>query len=153
MEVYGFTKDDIILAKVPKVKVNANHLRLAEEDGYGGIVATSIDEVGIKNPIIIDTDYNLLVGHHRFKKVLDLGLQKIPAVMIKKRICNRFTEGSSDWLYIGRMNGELVMNVCRMRDVMQMFNRLGLGHKRNEQPCPNYIKFEIEVFNVKELGG
>ena len=45
-------------------------------------VATSISEYGFTNPILVDEDYVILAGHTRREAAIDLGLEKVPYIII-----------------------------------------------------------------------
>ena len=42
----------------------------------------SIQTLGLLQPIIVDTDYNLLAGYHRYLAVQKLGWKEIPAIVV-----------------------------------------------------------------------
>jgi len=151
METYRFTKDDIELIKTRKIKANSNHLRLAKNDNSGGVVAMTLEDTGVKNPIIINENRNILLGHHRFNHILKKNIEYTPVVIKKTKHYSLFTEGSSEWLYVGFLNDFLVLNVCRMRDIMHIFERIAKTHDNNEELCPDYLKIEIEIFHIKEM--
>ena len=41
-------------------------------------VANSIREFGFRQPIVVDTEGTIIVGHVRYKAALQMGLQKVP---------------------------------------------------------------------------
>ncbi len=140
MKVYGFTKDDIVQFPMRKIVVKESHLELAKHDGYTGS--------GVENPIIIDSQNNLCIGHHRYNHARQNNWNTIPAVIIPYRGSNRFTEGHSSWLYVARRSGKVIVNVCRLRDLIAMFIRMGRSHSHNEDTCPEYMNIEIEIFYI-----
>lgn len=50
-------------------------------DNAVGAVANSIKEFGFQQPIVIDKDGVIIVGHTRFKAAKDLGLSEVPVVI------------------------------------------------------------------------
>jgi DNA modification methylase len=46
-------------------------------------VANSIKEFGFRQPIVVDEDYVIIVGHTRYKAALKLGLKKVPVHVAK----------------------------------------------------------------------
>jgi ParB-like chromosome segregation protein Spo0J len=44
-------------------------------------VAASIKEFGFSQPIVVDTDSVIIVGHTRLKAALKLGLERVPVVV------------------------------------------------------------------------
>src|SRR5205807_5640269 len=47
------------------------------------VVAASIREFGFRQPIVVDVDGVIIVGHVRYKASLKLGLQKVPVHVAK----------------------------------------------------------------------
>lgn len=50
-------------------------------DGAVQAVATSIREFGWKQPIVVDADGTIVVGHTRYKAALALGMDEVPVVV------------------------------------------------------------------------
>ena len=50
-------------------------------DGAVEAVANSIKEVGFQQPIVVDKDFVVVVGHTRLKAVEQLGLTEVPMVI------------------------------------------------------------------------
>lgn len=46
------------------------------------LIAASIDQFGFINPIVIDTDAQILAGHGRYTAALQLGLTEVPTIQI-----------------------------------------------------------------------
>ena len=72
------------------------------------VVAASIREFGFRQPIVVDVDGVIIVGHVRYKASLKLGLQKVPVHVAKDltpeqikayRIGDNKTADISDWNY------------------------------------------------------
>src|SRR5215471_14243158 len=71
-------------------------------------VAASIREFGFRQPIVVDADGVIIVGHVRYKAALKLGLKKVPVHVAKDltpeqirayRIADNKTADLSDWNY------------------------------------------------------
>src|ERR1700730_488472 len=71
-------------------------------------VAASIQEFGFRQPIVIDADGVIIVGHVRYKSALKLGLKEVPVHVAKDltpeqikayRIADNKTADLSDWNY------------------------------------------------------
>lgn len=45
-------------------------------------IADSISEFGFNNPILVDQDYGVIAGHARLKAALQLGLTKVPVIIL-----------------------------------------------------------------------
>ncbi|MEO2015474.1 MAG: ParB N-terminal domain-containing protein, partial [Fuerstiella sp.] len=52
-------------------------------DAAVDVVATSIKEFGFRQPIVVDEDGVIIVGHTRFKAAQKLGLEKVPVHVAK----------------------------------------------------------------------
>ena len=70
-------------------------------------VANSLKEFGFRQPIVIDKEYNIIVGHTRFQAAKQIGLKKVPihiANLNKEkvkayRIADNRVNQESDWDY------------------------------------------------------
>ena len=70
-------------------------------------VANSLKEFGFRQPIVIDKNYNIIVGHTRFQAAKQIGLTKVPihiANLNKEkikayRIADNRVNQESDWDY------------------------------------------------------
>lgn len=54
-----------------------------DNDGAVDAVAESIKEFGFKQPIVVDKDMVVIVGHTRLKAAERLGLKKVPVLVAK----------------------------------------------------------------------
>lgn len=50
-------------------------------DGAVDAVARSIDEFGFQQPLVLDKDNVIIVGHTRYKAAMKLGLETVPCVI------------------------------------------------------------------------
>ena len=73
----------LLLIKVSDVKVKTR-LRSTNEENIQQI-AESIGEIGLINPISIDSDNNLIAGFHRLQAHKLLGLKEIPAIISSQK--------------------------------------------------------------------
>ena len=73
----------LILVKVSDVRIRTR-LRGSNEENIEEI-AESINEVGLINPISIDSDQNLIAGYHRLQAYKLLGLKEIPAIISNQK--------------------------------------------------------------------
>ena len=71
----------IELWKTPDVKPYPNNPRLNDE-AVDAVVA-SIREFGFRQPIVVDSDGVIIVGHTRWKAAQKLGLEKVPVHVAK----------------------------------------------------------------------
>jgi DNA modification methylase len=96
----------IELRKLSDIKPYENNPRL--NDDAVEAVAASIREFGFRQPIVVDTEGVIIVGHTRYKAALKLGLEKVPVHVAKDltaeqtkayRIADNKTAELSDWNY------------------------------------------------------
>ncbi len=96
----------IELRKLSEIKPYEKNPRLNDE--AVGAVAESIREFGFRQPIVVDTEGVIIVGHTRYKAALKLGLEKAPVHVAKDltaeqikayRIADNKTNELSDWNY------------------------------------------------------
>ncbi len=96
----------IELLKLSEIKPYPNNPRL--NDDAVDAVAASLREFGFRQPIVVDTEGVIVVGHTRYKAALKLGLEKVPvhvatdltAEQIKAyRIADNKSAELSDWNY------------------------------------------------------
>ena len=69
----------LMLVKVSDVRIRTR-LRGSNEENIEEI-AESINDIGLINPISIDSDQNLIAGYHRLQAYKLLGLKEIPAII------------------------------------------------------------------------
>ncbi|GAG00977.1 unnamed protein product, partial [marine sediment metagenome] len=103
------------------------------------------------NPLIIDGRKNLLIGYHRLDNLLSQNIEKTKVVIkhLGAESGRAFTEGYSDWLFVGRLNGELAFNVCRWRDMINFFERLrNVDH--NQKKIVDDFSVVVEAFYFGE---
>ena len=55
-------------------------------------VASSIKEFGFQQPIVVDKNFTIIVGHTRFEAAKKLGIEKVP---FKLEICSSSSIGLS----------------------------------------------------------
>jgi len=96
----------IQLRKVSEIKPYANNPRI--NDQAVEAVAASIREFGFRQPIVVDENGVIVVGHTRYKAALKLGLEKVPVhvatglteAQIKAyRLADNQCASLSDWDY------------------------------------------------------
>ncbi|MEX1229489.1 MAG: ParB N-terminal domain-containing protein [Planctomycetaceae bacterium] len=77
-------------------------------DGAVDAVARSLQEFGFRQPIVVDTDGVIIVGHTRYKAAQKLGLDKVPVHVAKDltpeqirayRIADNQTASLAEWDY------------------------------------------------------
>lgn len=68
--------------KIDEIKPYANNPR--DNDNAVGGVAKSIKQFGWQQPIVVDKDHVIIVGHTRYKAAKQLGMKKVPIVVADK---------------------------------------------------------------------
>src|SRR5215468_7665980 len=71
----------IELRKVSEIKPYPGNPRV--NDAAVDAVAASIREFGFRQPIVVDTEDVIVVGHTRYKAALKLGLERVPVHVAK----------------------------------------------------------------------
>jgi len=96
----------IELRNLSDIKPYENNPR--HNDDAVDTVAASIREFGFRQPIVVDAEGVIVVGHTRYKAALKLGLEKVPAHVAKDltpeqarayRIADNKSAELSDWNY------------------------------------------------------
>ncbi len=96
----------IELWKLSRVKPYPNNPRV-NDDAVDAVVA-SIREFGFRQPIVVDSDGVIIVGHTRWKAAQKLGLEKVPVHVAKElspeqikayRIADNKTNELAEWNY------------------------------------------------------
>lgn len=91
-------------AKINEVKPYPNNPR--DNDGGVDAVANSIKEFGWQQPIVVDKDNVIIVGHTRYKAAKKLGMDKVPVVVASNlsdeqvrayRLADNKTGELTDW--------------------------------------------------------
>lgn len=91
-------------AKINEVKPYPNNPR--DNDGGVDAVANSIKEFGWQQPIVVDKDNVIIVGHTRYKATKKLGMDKVPVVVASNlsdeqvrayRLADNKTGELTDW--------------------------------------------------------
>ena len=70
---------EIIYKKLDEIRPYANNPR--NNDNAVDAVAASIEEFGFKQPIVIDTDNEIIAGHTRLKAAKKLGYEDVPCIL------------------------------------------------------------------------
>lgn len=98
---------------IQDVKPYANNPR--DNDGGVDAVANSIKEFGWQQPIVVDKDNVIIVGHTRYKAAKKLGMDKVPVVVADSlspeqvkayRLADNKTGELTDW-DMGLLDDEL----------------------------------------------
>lgn len=131
-QVYGLEDKEPIKVKVNDLIYNDAFLIMVENDlEYTEEVKQSIIDNGMKNPIIIDEENKILIGHHRYFIAKELGWEYINAIINPIRFGYAyFYEGKGYDLYIFRVDHNLVGSITGQEDIytiMKDFDVLEMG--------------------------
>ncbi len=97
---------EIEMRDVGTIKPYSNNPRL--NDDAVEVVARSLQEFGFRQPIVVDEESVIIVGHTRFKAALKLGWKQVPVHVARDltpdqirayRIADNKTAEHSDWNY------------------------------------------------------
>ena len=75
---------------ISKLKPYPRNPRVQSEEAVQA-VRNSIEAFGFVNPIIVNKDFEICAGHTRFKAATDMGLEKIPVLVVPELTGDRFT--------------------------------------------------------------
>lgn len=122
-----------------------------DNDGAVDAVAKSIKEFGFKQPIVVDKNNVVIVGHTRLKAAEKLGMKKVPVIVatdltdeqIKAyRLADNKTNEIANW-DIPLLNAEL-------EDISEIFNMEDFGFDFSAEPGSDEQATEDEQGNVFE---
>jgi len=102
----GDKNQTLELRSISEIKPYENNPRINGQAVEG--VANSIREFGFRQPIVIDGDGVIIVGHTRYKAALHLGLERVPVLVATDlspeqakayRIADNKTADAAEWDY------------------------------------------------------
>jgi len=120
--IYGMEDKESIMVKLDDLIINENFIHITETDrAYTEAVKASIVKYGMKNPVVIDPDYKLLIGHHRYLIAKELGWEEIECKInpIKFNMLF-FREGLGFDISISRIDGNLATNSVNFEDTINV---------------------------------
>lgn len=122
-EVYGIKNMRRANKKISELKCKKAHLSIIERDAdYTKEIKDSIQKIGLKNPIIINSDNIIMVGHHRYFIAKELGWETIPCYIIDTDI-NKFIEGGSNNLFVVKLDGKLIASLFQIREIIPILDQ------------------------------
>lgn len=151
-DAYGLEDKPIEKMKLSDVHCNERFITIVESNPeYTEKIRNSIIKDGIKNPIIVDSDNRILIGHHRFYISKELGWEYIN---VKRNDINfnhgLFYEGKGWGLFVARLDGKLFLSTTVLEDVIPLirdFNMYNIGKILNVEAYIN-IGSDIRLRNV-----
>ena len=151
-DVYGLNDKPIERMKLSDVHCNEKFITIVESNSeYTEKIRQSILKEGMKNPIIVDSDNRILIGHHRYYLAKEFGWEYIN---IKRNDINfnhgLFYEGKGWGLFVARLDGKLFLSTTVLEDVIALirdFNMHNIGKTLNVEAYIN-IGSDIRLRNV-----
>ena len=127
--VYGLENKEPTLMKLDDVVCNDKFIRVVENDEeYTKTIKESILRDGMKNPIIIDNDNRILIGHHRYYIAKELGWDEIMVLRNPIHFNHLyFYEGKGYSLFICRIDGNLEASTTNIEDVISIIRDFDAG--------------------------
>lgn len=119
----------VTLRAITSIRPYGNNPRL--NDAAVAAVAASIEEFGFRQPLVIDEDGVIIVGHTRYKAALKLGMTEVPvhiakglsAAQVKAyRLADNQSARLSDWDY-----ARLVTELTELQEVKFDLNVIGFS--------------------------
>ncbi len=108
-QVYGLKEKEPMWIRIEDIQYNPKFMDIINNDReYTEKIKESVLAEGMKNPIILDNNNYILIGHHRFFIAKELGWDGVPAVYNPIRFGhNYFYEGKGYDLYVTRIDNNL----------------------------------------------
>jgi hypothetical protein len=122
LDAYGLRNKPITKMKLDDVHISEKFITIIKSDPeYTQQIKDSILKEGMKNPLVVDKDNRVLIGHHRFYIAQDLGWEEVN--VIKNNIDfnhGLFYEGKGYGLYVARIDGNLFLNTTNIDDLVAL---------------------------------
>lgn len=120
--IYGFEYGkNIEYIHIDDIKIKPEHLEFARrEKNYSEAIKESVKIRGQEIcPIIVDSNNNLLIGHHRYNIYKELKWDRIAVLKVKDDIdLSMFMEGEGANIFVVRVDGKLVGSINNYQKLM-----------------------------------
>lgn len=122
LEIYGLKNKEIVEVSFEIIKCSEKFFKVIDEDKiYTESIKQSIIKDGLKNPLIIDSDNILLIGHHRYYIIKDLGWKTVPVIYNNIKFNHGlFYEGKGYSIFVLKIDGELNGSSTNLDDFFYM---------------------------------
>lgn len=122
VEVYGLQDRKGFEVKLSDIRCNKRFMNIVKNDPeYTEKIKQSILADGMKNPIILDLDHNILIGHHRYYIALELGWKYIDAIYNPIKFGHDyFYEGKGYDLFVTKIDGRLEGSSTEEEDIYRL---------------------------------
>jgi hypothetical protein len=120
--IYGLENAEEWDIPIEDVKCHPRFIKVVEGDPkYTEEIKQSMIKDGMRNPIIVDADNRILIGHHRYYIAKDLGWKTIRCKQNNIKFnYGYFYEGKGSDVFVARIDGELYMSTTEINDIMPL---------------------------------
>ena len=151
-EVYGLESKRSEWMLMEDIKCNDVFINVVKNDPeYTEQIKQSILEDGMKNPIIIDEQNRILIGHHRYYIAKELGWERIEVICNPVKFGHDFfEEGKGYNLFVTRIDNHLVGSTVDEEHIyttMRDFDATSMG-KTLEIECFVNVGSDIRLRNI-----
>lgn len=124
----------VTMAKVEDIQPYAGNPRTISDDAVNR-VSKSIEEFGFQQPIVVDKNHVIIVGHTRYIAAIELGLEKVPIHVAENltdeqvrayRIADNKTGEISSW------DKELLRGELELLQALEDFDMQNTGFSESE---------------------
>jgi hypothetical protein len=150
--VYGLDSVEEIEIPLEEIEAHPKFVEIVSADEiYTNQIKESIEKDGMKNPIVVDEDKRILIGHHRYYIAKELGWETIRCKINKIKFNHGlFYEGKGSSLFVIRIDGELCMSTTNFNDVQPAISDFHMNNtgKTFTMECFLNIGSDIRLRNV-----
>ena len=117
--IYGLEGVEEVLVPMKDIKCNDRFIKVVTADPvYTKKILESIRKEGIRNPIILDNDNRVLIGHHRYYIAKELGWDTIRCKYNDINFNHGlFYEGKGSNVFVIKIDGKMHMSTTKVDDV------------------------------------
>lgn len=154
---------EVVEMAVKDLKPYENNPRV--NDGAVAVTADSIAQYGFQQPIVVDKDHVIIVGHTRYKSAKKLGLEKVPVVVADQlsptqvkafRIADNRVGERADWDFaeLKKESAEFSQDLLKNFKLDELIPQDGIKLDDFDELLENQrmtnIKYYIDVFPDNE---
>jgi len=118
-QIYGIDESEEIEVPMEDINCHPRFIEVVEADpDYTSKIKKSMEKEGMRNPLVLDRDNVILIGHHRYFIAKQLGWKTIRCKYNNIKFNHGyFYEGKGYNVFVVRIDGELFMNTTCIDDV------------------------------------
>ena len=126
--IYGLNDIEEVLVPLEDIKCNDRFIKVVTADPiYTKKILESIKKEGLRNPIVLDTNNRILIGHHRYYIAKELGWETIRCKYNTIKFNHGlFYEGKGSNVFVIKIDGKLYMSTTEVNDVIPFVNEFNL---------------------------